>query len=91
MTLYKDLSPEAQAKARAYQRRPDQQEENRLRKQARRDMIEKHGAAALKGKDVGHIRPLDDTIHGANRASNLEIQSYAKNRGYRRDRANNPL
>ena len=57
-------------------RRPDRRLDNIARKRARRKMIKKHGAAALKGKEVDHgnMNPRD------NRSSNLTIMSRRKNR-----------
>lgn len=51
---------------------------NRLRKQARRIMEKKHGAEALKGKDVDHIKPLEKG--GTNALSNLRLVPTSKNR-----------
>lgn len=48
------------------------------RKQARRIMERKYGKAALKGKDVDHIKPLEKG--GTNTLSNLRIISPSKNR-----------
>ena len=48
------------------------------RKQARRIMERKHGKAALKGKDVDHIKPLEKG--GTNAPSNLRVVSTNKNR-----------
>ena len=49
-----------------------------MRKQARRIMERKYGKAALKGKDVDHIKPLDKG--GTNTLSNLRLVSINKNR-----------
>lgn len=48
------------------------------RKQARRIMERKHGKAALKGKDIDHIKPLEKG--GTNALSNLRIVDRSKNR-----------
>lgn len=48
------------------------------RKQARRIMERKYGKAALKGKDVDHIKPLEKG--GTNEPSNLRLVPSSKNR-----------
>lgn len=48
------------------------------RKQARRIMERKYGKAALKGKDVDHIKPLEKG--GTNALSNLRLVPSSKNR-----------
>lgn len=48
------------------------------RKQARRIMEKKYGKAALRGKDVDHIKPLSKG--GTNALSNLRLQPRSKNR-----------
>jgi hypothetical protein len=53
--------------------------DTQLRVEARREMIKKHGAAALRGKDVDHIRPIRDG--GGNSPKNLRLRDPAKNRG----------
>ena len=60
----------------AASRRPDRRLDNIARKRARRKMVKKHGAAALKGKEVDHgnMNPRD------NRMSNLTIMSRKANR-----------
>lgn len=62
----------------AASRRPDRRLDNIARKRARRLMIKKHGAAALKGKHVDHVKPLKA---GGSRtaSSNLSIKSAAAN------------
>lgn len=62
----------------AASRRPDRRADNIARKRARRLMIKKHGAAALKGKEVDHKRPLK--AGGSNSVSNLTILSRTANR-----------
>lgn len=64
-TYYAQDNPEAVKKASA-------------RKQARRVMERKLGKAALKGKDVDHVVPLNKG--GTNAPSNLRVVSRAKNR-----------
>ena len=66
-----------------YQGTPEQIKKRALRNAARAEMEKKHGAAALKGKDVDHKRMLRDG--GTNAASNLRIQSVKKNRGWERN------
>ena len=48
------------------------------RKQARRVMERTYGKAALKGKDVDHIKPLEKG--GTNAPSNLRLVPVSKNR-----------
>lgn len=48
------------------------------RNKARAMMKKKLGAAAIKGKDVDHIRPLKNG--GKTRLSNLRVMSKSKNR-----------
>lgn len=89
MTVYKDLSPAAQAKARAWQR--ENQRENTLRHRDRYAMEKKHGIAALRGKDVDHVTPIDRGGEaGTGDLDNLRIVSVKKNRGYSRDAKNQP-
>ena len=57
-------------------RTPERRRANIMRKRARRLMIQKHGEAAVKGKEVDHknMNPTD------NRTSNLQIVSKKANR-----------
>lgn len=52
-------------------------EDNAQRKRARRAVEKKLGKAAVKGRDVDHIRGLS----AGNGAKNLRVESVAKNRG----------
>lgn len=63
-----------------YQSRPEQRKNRAKRNAARAAMKKKRGAAAVKGKDVGHKRPLSKG--GSNKMSNLRIQSKKSNRGH---------
>ena len=65
---------------RTYQAKPSQVKNRAKRNKARATMKKKVGAAKLKGKDVGHKRPLSKG--GSNRASNLKVQSRKTNRGH---------
>ncbi len=60
----------------AASRRPDRRADNVMRKRARRKMIKKHGAAAVKGKEVDHknMNPQNNSF------SNLTIMSRTANR-----------
>jgi hypothetical protein len=51
----------------------------RARAKARYWMVKKYGEAALRGKDVDHIHPLQ--AGGSNEPSNWRVESEAKNRG----------
>lgn len=53
---------------------------NKVWKQARRDMVKKGAVSTGDGKDVAHKKPL--SRGGTNTASNLTVQSKAKNRGH---------
>lgn len=59
-----------------YLRTPEQRENNRLRKAARRAMEKKVGKAALRGKDVDHR----DGNPRNNRPGNLRVMSPSRNR-----------
>lgn len=60
-----------------YGERTEKQKENRsVRRKARQKMIDKYGKAAVKGKDVDHIKG----IGGGNGSSNLRITSKKFNR-----------
>lgn len=60
-----------------YGERTQAQKDNRsIRRRARAKMIEKHGKAALKGKDVDHI----NGIKGGNGVNNLRVTSKSFNR-----------
>lgn len=60
-----------------YQKRPENVKKRVARNKARRLMIQKHGKAALKGKDVDH----KDGNPPNNKPSNLRIMSRKENRG----------
>lgn len=49
-----------------------------MRNTARRRAQKKYGKAALKGKDIDHIKPLSKG--GTNDPDNLRVQSIRKNR-----------
>ena len=58
------------------ERSPEQKRNKSIRRRARNKMIEKYGAAALRGKDVDHKRG----IGGGNGFSNLRITTKKFNR-----------
>ena len=60
----------------SYHKKPEQRKRNDARKQARRNMKKKHGALAIKGKDIDH---KDRNPHN-NAYSNLRISSVKSNR-----------
>lgn len=68
-----------------YNARPENVAKRVKNNQARAEMIKKGKASVGDGKDVAHKRSLDNG--GTNAESNLEVQSRAKNRGWRK---NNP-
>lgn len=65
---------------RDYQGKPEQIAKRSQRNQARAQVEKRVGAAALKGKDVGHKTPIKSG--GGNAPSNLRVQSIASNRGW---------
>lgn len=66
-----------------YQGTPEQIAKRSARNKARRAMVEKHGAAAVKGKDVDHRTPIRHG--GGNAMSNLRIRDRKTNRGWERE------
>lgn len=62
----------------AHQATPEEVHKRVLRNKARRLMIRKMGKAALKGKDVDHIKAL--AAGGGGGMSNLRIRSVHSNR-----------
>lgn len=66
-----------------YNARPDIVKNREERNQARAIMRRRRGAAAIRGKDVNHIRKVIDG--GTNSPSNLNIETPHKNRGWERD------
>lgn len=69
---------------RDYQGTPEQIKKRAERNHARLEVKKKLGEAAIKGKDIGHKRALDNG--GSNKSSNTEVQSVAENRGWRKGR-----
>jgi hypothetical protein len=65
---------------RTYQATSTQKKNRAARNSARATVKKRSGAAAVKGKDVGHKRPISKG--GSNKASNLKIQSKKTNRGH---------
>lgn len=66
-----------------YQGTEEQKKNRATRGRARYALEKKVGAAALKGKDVDHRKPLSKG--GSNATSNLRIQSKSANRSYPRN------
>jgi hypothetical protein len=65
---------------RTYQATSTQKKKRAKRNAARAKVVKKRGAAAVRGKDVGHKKPLSKG--GTNAASNLKVQTKKKNRGH---------
>jgi 5-methylcytosine-specific restriction endonuclease McrA len=68
-----------------YQGTPEQIKKRAERNKARREMEKKVGAAAIKGKDIDHKKPLDRG--GSNAMSNLRISSVKANRNWRKGKS----
>ncbi|RKZ95111.1 MAG: HNH endonuclease [Gammaproteobacteria bacterium] len=66
--------------AKTYGSTPKQKKNRAARARARYAMEKKVGKEALKGKDVGHKKPLSKG--GSNSPSNTKIQSVKSNRGH---------
>jgi hypothetical protein len=84
------------AKARAYKREYERyhgteaaKRDRAQRNAARATMVKAGKARKGDGKDVGHLVPIDRG--GTNAKGNLAVQTRKKNRGYKRDRRNNPI
>lgn len=71
-----------------YGARPEQRKKRAKRNAARAKVVAKKGKAAVKGKDVGHKRPMSKG--GGNSMANLKVQSVAKNRGHGMTRGRKP-
>jgi hypothetical protein len=65
---------------RDYQGKPSQIKKRAQRNAARDEMESKHGAAAIKGKDVDHKKPIRS---GGGNGSNLRLRSPSKNRSWK--------
>jgi hypothetical protein len=84
------------AKARDYKREYERYhgteaaKKDRAQRNAARATMAKAGRVRKgDGKDVGHLTPIDRG--GTNAKGNLAVQTRKKNRGYKRDRRNNPI
>jgi len=69
-----------------YHSKPEQMENNRKRKAARRELEKEGKVKPFDGKDVDHKTPLKRG--GANGKSNLRVQSASKNRSVAKTRGN---
>ena len=67
----------------AYDAKPSVRAKRNARMRARRSLLSKHGAAALKGKDVDHKNKNSTD----NSASNLRVRSQKSNRGWRKGKS----
>ena len=77
------VSSEAKlAYQRKYNAKPENISKRSANNSARREMVKKHGAAAVKGKDVAHKRALDNG--GSNDPRNLGLSDVTSNRGWRK-------
>lgn len=63
---------------RDYQGTPEQIKKRAQRNAARAEAEEKYGKAALRGKDVHHVRPIRS---GGGNKGNTVLRSRSKNRG----------
>lgn len=63
---------------REYHSQPKQMKERAQRNAARKEMVKKHGKAALAGKDVDHKVAIRN---GGGNGKNLRIRSIKANRG----------
>lgn len=63
-----------------YESSPKQKKARALRNAARRKLASQGRVHKGDGKDVGHLRG----VKAGNKASNLRVQSRARNRGYKR-------
>jgi hypothetical protein len=84
------------AKARDYKREYERyhgteaaKRDRAQRNAARATMVKAGKARKGDGKDVGHLVPIDRG--GTNAKGNLAVQTRKMNRGYKRDRRNNPI
>lgn len=64
---------------RAYERRPEVKRKHAERVKARRWAIKMYGKAALRGKDVDHIRSLEGG--GGTTRGNIRLRDVSSNRG----------
>ena len=73
---------------RTYQATSEQKKNRAKRNKARADTKKRLGSAAVKGKDVGHKKPLSKG--GSSSAKNLKVQSRKRNRGHGMTRGSKP-
>ena len=69
-----------------YHSRPEQMENNRARKRARRKLEREGKVSVGDGKDVDHKKPLKKG--GSNSRSNLRVQSRSTNRSVKKTSGN---
>jgi hypothetical protein len=74
-------TPQKLAYQKAYNARPENVAKRVKNNAARREMIEDGKARVGDGKDVAHIRSLENG--GGNERSNLKVQDRGANRGWR--------
>jgi len=67
----------------AFKANPQNMKDHSARVKARREMVKKYGEAALRGKDIDHIRPLRGP-GTPNSPGNWRISSVGDNRDWRK-------
>jgi DUF917 family protein len=82
--MTKSTKKELQTKA-AYNARPEVMAKRVLNNKARRQAIREGKAHVGDGKDIDHIKPLENG--GSNAESNLRVTTQKKNRGWRRGKS----
>jgi hypothetical protein len=66
-----------------YQGKPEQIANRAKRNSARASVVKARGAAAVRGKDVDHAKPISKG--GGNSSGNLRVKSVSANRSYKRN------
>jgi len=74
------MSAKEKATKKAYNARPENIKRRVANNALRREAAEKHGAAAIKGKDVAHVKSMDA---GGALKGKAVVQNRKTNRGWR--------